>query len=231
MAKNLAGATFIVVGITVLATGCGLSGQTASSSAPKPTAAPKKGPRIAVPSLTTLNPAWIMPNRLPVTAQTQWERINWPIYNTQLAMNQFPAAWHGNDLINTWTLPPKWIPYLLKNEKPAPAFVNGHRDLSRRYDPLTLYITLQGTVFLYPQTVLQSQWPNTLTVGDIPPTTIVAEFVPLKPAVQAGIIPESSGRPASPEQPASSGPVFPIWQKALGMTWEQISQAFYGKKP
>ena len=118
----------------------------------------------------------------------------------------------------------------MKNEKPAPQFVNGHRDLSRRYDPLTLYITLQGTVFLYPQTVLGNQWPMTLTVGAIPPTTIVAEFVPLKTAVEAGIIPESSWRPESPPS-ISLSPVFSIWQKTLGMTATQITQAVYGKNP
>ena len=205
--------------------GCGVNGHVNATSPVSGTGQRPTAKKAAAPSLTTLNPAWIMPNRLPVSTHTKWERINWPMYNTQLAMNQFPAAWHGNDLINTWKLPPKWVPYLMKNEKPAPAFVNGHRDLRRRYDPLTLYITLQGTVFLYPQTVLQSQWPGTLTVGAIPPTTIVAEFVPLKPAVEAGIIPESSN------QPASSGPVFPIWQKTLGMTATQIKQAFYWKKP
>ena len=205
--------------------GCGLSRHPNASSADN-TIAQNKGaaPRnkattVAAPSLATLNPAWIMPNRLPVSAHTKWERINWPLYNTQLAMNQFPASWHGNDLINTWKLPPKWVPYLLKNEKPAPAFVNGHRDLSRRYDPLTLYITLQGTVFLYPQTVLQSQWPGTLTVGGIPPTTIVAEFVPLKPAVLAGIIPESAN------QTKFTG----VWNKILEMTPEQIAQTVSGK--
>ena len=162
-----------------------------------------------------------MPNRLPVSGPTKERARLWPMYNTQLAMNQFPASWRGNDLINTWKLPPKWVPYLMKNEKPAsfnPQSVNGP-------DPLTLYITLQGTVFLYPQALSANQWPLTPTVGAIPPTTIVAGFVPLKPAVEAGIIPENSN------QPASLGAVFPIWEKALGMTGKQIKQAFYGKKP
>ena len=200
-------------------TGCGVNGHVNATSPVSGKGQHQTAKKVAAPSLTTLNPAWIMPNRLPVSAHTKWERINWPIYNTQLAMNQFPASWHGNDLINTWKLPPKWVPYLMKNETPAkPLFVNGP-------DPLTLYITLQGTVFLYPQALSANQWPLTPTVGAIPPTTIVADFVPLKPAVEAGIIPESSN------QPASLGAVFPIWQKALGMTAEQITQAFYGKKP
>lgn len=166
---------------------------------------------------------WVMPNQLPLTAQTKYERLTWPVYNAQLAMNRFPASWHGNNLVNTWRLPPKWAPYLLKNEKPAPEFVNGHRSFSKI--PMTLYITLQGIVFLYPQTVMQSQWPSTLTVGDVPPTTIVAEFVPLKPAVQAGIIPESNGGAQSPGQPWLGGYVPTVWQKALGMTAAQIDKA------
>ena len=145
------------------------------------------------------------------------------MYNTQLAMNQFPASWRGNDLINTWKLPPKWVPYLMKNEKPPshnPQSVNGP-------DPLALYITLQGTVFLYPQEGVSYQWPPTPTVGDVPPTTIVAEFVPLKPAVEAGIIPES----------ANSTNFTGAWNKTLGMTPEQIAQTVYvygkgnGKSP
>lgn len=224
MVKNLAGATLVLIATTLVVAGCGLSGQNTSAPSPS-TRIPvyKKTKKAVSASLATLNPAWIMPNRLPVSAHTKWERINWPIYNTQLAMNQFPASWHGNDLINSWKLPPNWVPYLMKNETPAkPRSVNGP-------DPLTLYITLQGTVFLYPQTISGSQWPGTLTVGDVPPTTIVAEFVPLKLAVEAGIIPESSGSPKSPPQPASGGPVFPIWQKVLGMTAMQISQSIYGK--
>ncbi len=70
----------------------------------------------------------------------------------------------------------------MKNEKPAshnPQSVNGP-------DPLTFYITLQGTVFLYPQEASANLWPLTHTVGAMPPTTIVAEFVPLKPAGRSG---------------------------------------------
>lgn len=169
-----------------------------------------------------------MPNRLPVTAQTTYERINWPIYNNQLAMNQFPTSWHGNDLVNTWKLPPKWAPYLYKNESHTLPFINGHRPNLKKI-PLTLYITLQGTVFLYPQTIMQSQWPVTSTVGDIPPTTIVAEFVPLKAAVRAGIIPVNSAsrnHPTSPASPASSGFVSPTWKNTLGMTTIQIAHAY-----
>lgn len=208
----------LLVGAVTTLTACGLSTTTRSHSTGSTVAAGRDGAAVHLPSIR-----WIMPNRLPLTAPTKYQRLTWPIYNTQLALNEFPASWHGNDLVNTWRLPPKWAPYLLKNEKPAPEFVNGQRSLTKI--PLTLYITLQGTVFLYPQTIMQSQWPSSLTVGDVPPTTIVAEFVPLKPAVQAGIIPESNWRAEAPEQPWLGGDVPTVWQKALGMTSAQIDTA------
>ena len=79
--------------------GCGVNGHRNATPAGKTSAPerktgqhPTEAKKAAAPSLTTLNPAWIMPNRLPVSAHTKWERINWPMYNTQLAMNQFPAS-------------------------------------------------------------------------------------------------------------------------------------------
>lgn len=52
----------------------------------------------------------------------------------------------------------------------------------------TLFITLQGTVFLKHGTAGRG-WPP-LSAADIPPdATLVAEFVPVKKAVEAGIIP------------------------------------------
>lgn len=209
----------LAIGIgAALLTGCGVSEHSAS-----PPTHPLKAQEIKKQGRTTslvgIQPSWVMPNRLPVTAQTKYERINWPIYNNQLSMNQFPKSWylHGGDLVNTWKLPPKWAPYLYKNESHTPPFSPGHH-ANLGTIPLTLYITLQGTVFLYPQTIMQSQWPETLTVGDIPPTTIVAEFVPLKSAVQDGIIPESDRVPWGP----GSGFVPRVWQKALGMSSAQI---------
>lgn len=214
MAINVIGATWVIGIGAALLTGCGVSGQSASPPTHQLKAQRTKKQNSTGPATSILR---VMPNRLPVTAQTKYERINWPIYNNQLAMNQFPTSWHGNDLVNTWKLPPKWAPYLYKNEKPAPQFVDGHRPNLKKI-PLTLYITLQGTVFLYPQTIMQSQWPVTITVGDVPPTTIVAEFVPLKPAVEAGIIPENANQPSYP----GSGFVPRVWQKALGMSSAQI---------
>ncbi|MHB1629402.1 MAG: hypothetical protein ACYCVB_13675 [Bacilli bacterium] len=152
--------------------------------------------------------SWILPNRLPVDAM---QNQLWPLYNTRLAMNQFPAAWHGVDAFKVWKIPPRWSPYALKNEKPAR--LHG-------IDPVTLYITLQGTVFLYPQTLSGTQWPGPNgTPADIPPATVVAEFVPLKAAVRAGIIPESGG------QPWLGGPIPHVWTKSTGMTAAQIIRA------
>lgn len=152
--------------------------------------------------------SWILPNRLPADAM---QNQLWPLYNTRLTMNQFPAAWHGVDAFRAWKLPPRWAPYLLKDEKRA--HIHGA-------DPVTLYITLQGTVFLYPQTLSGTQWPGPDGIpADIPPATVVAEFVPLKAAVQAGIIPESGG------QPWLGGPIPHVWTKSLGMTASQIVRA------
>lgn len=169
-------------------------------------------------TLSALSPKWVMPNALPQTPDTRWERANWPLYNAQLAMNQFPASWHGLDPVNHWRLPPGWVPYLYKTEHQVPPFVDGHRPLVRL--PLTLYITLQGVVFLYPQTIMQSEWPATPTVGNIPPATIVAEFVPLKPAVEAGIIPVMSQPMLQPV--TASGFLPRVWHQALGLSYPQV---------
>jgi hypothetical protein len=71
---------------------------------------------------------------------------------------------------------------LYKNE----SWVRGSHplELNRK----TLFITLQGTVFLK-FGVAGRDWPP-VSATDIPPdATIVAEFVPVRKAVQAGIIP------------------------------------------
>ncbi len=136
--------------------GCGVNGHRNASPAGNTTSQVSRtgkhqtAEKVAAPSLTTLNPAWIMPNRLPMSGPNKERARHWPMYNTQLAMNLFPASWHGNGLISTWKLSPKWGPYLMKNEKIAP--LSAHSSL-----PLTLYITLQGTVFLYPQTLSANQ--------------------------------------------------------------------------
>ena len=139
----------------------------------------------------------------------------WPIYGSA-SLNQFPQTWHGRDPFNQWQLPPEWHPYLLKNEKivhPTPQ--------NAQKVPLTLYITLQGTVFLYPQTYSGTIWlGHNAYIADIPPTTIVAEFVPLKPAVFAGVIPISGDEPSG-----VNGYTDPLWEKTLYMSASQIAQA------
>ncbi|MCL4521026.1 MAG: hypothetical protein M1415_05490 [Firmicutes bacterium] len=159
--------------------------------------------------------AWVVPKQVPPTAV---QSKLWPLYNTALAMNLFPTAWHGIDSFNHWRLPPRWTHDLFKNELHVkPSLPPTHRAL-----PLTLYITLQGTVFLFPQTISGTQWmgPDGY-VADIPPSTIVAEFVPLKPAVRAGIIPESHGQPWG----LNSEFVPKEWRRALGMSTTQIFRA------
>ena len=160
--------------------------------------------------------SWVLPERLSSSPSAP----PWPLYNESLSMNQFPASWHGQDSFNHWRVPPKWMPYIYKHEKWHPTSA---RDVVTKRNgnlPMTLYITLQGTVFLYPQTVTGTQWPGPQgSIADVPPATIVAEFVPLKPAVLAGIIPVSDG------QPATLGYVSKVWQEALHMSASEIEQA------
>jgi hypothetical protein len=168
------------------------------------------------PATIPLSLAWVIPKQVPAT--TVQAKL-WPLYNTALAINQLPTSWHGIDPFDRWRLPPRWAHYLFKNESHVkPSLPPTHQSL-----PLTLYITLQGTVFLFPQTISGTQWlgPDGY-VANIPPSTIVAEFVPLKPAVRAGIIPESHGQPW-----LASGFVPEVWQRALDMSTRQIFRAIH----
>lgn len=114
-------------------------------------------------------------------------------------------------------MPPGWIPYLYKNEKTK--ITSDIRTSLVQKIPLTLYITSQGTVFLYTQTSSGTQWPGPHgDIADIPPTTIVAEFVPLKPAVLAGIIPVSDNEPSGIDGYTAS-----VWEKVLHMSAAQIN--------
>ncbi|OLZ12292.1 hypothetical protein [Sulfobacillus thermosulfidooxidans] len=159
--------------------------------------------------------SWILPSHLPQAALVSHP---WPLY-TQSPLNQFPASWHGQDSFNHWRVPPGWIPYLYKNEKTK--IITDSPAGSAQTVPLTLYITLQGTVFLYPQTFSGTQWPGPHgDIADIPPTTIVAEFVPLKPAVLAGVIPVSDNEPSG-----VNGYVASVWEKVLHMSASQINRA------
>jgi hypothetical protein len=166
---------------------------------------------------TSLNPPltipWILPSHLPQSALASHP---WPLYGSS-SLNQFPASWHGQDSFNHWRVPPGWIPYLYKNEK-TKITSDIQTSLGQKI-PLTLYITLQGTVFLYPQTFSGTQWPGPQgDIADIPPTTIVAEFVPLKPAVLAGIIPVSDNEPSGVDGYTAS-----VWEKVLHMSAAQTN--------
>ena len=86
---------------------------------------------------------------------------------------------------------------------------------------LTLYIILQGTIFLYPQTFSSARWTGSRSdIAGIPPTTIVAEFVSLMPAVLAGIIPVSNNEPSG-----VNGYTASVWEKVLHMSAAQIDHA------
>ena len=164
----------------------------------------------------SLNPslslAWILPSLLPQSALPSHP---WPLYGNS-SLNQFPVSWHGQDSFN-WRPPPRWISYLYKNEKTK--ITSDVQIPPVLKIPLTLYITLQGTVFLYPQTFSGTQWPGPQgDIADIPPTTIVAEFVPLKPAVLAGIIPVSDNEPSGVDGYTAS-----VWEKVLHMSAAQTN--------
>ncbi len=65
-------------------------------------------------------------------------------------------------MYTNWHLPPKWAPYLYKNEH----WVNQPGQPVKLKNP-TLFITLQGTVFLKTGTAGRD-WPP-LSALDIPP--------------------------------------------------------------
>jgi hypothetical protein len=105
---------------------------------------------------------------------------------------------------NHWTLPAAWVPYLQSSQKPILPYFTSKRGF--------LFITLQGTVYLY-STLSQSGWPIH-PFADIPPdATIVAEYVPLSPAVKEGIVPVYNG------QPFTSGMTLPpIWKQVTHLS-------------
>jgi hypothetical protein len=132
-------------------------------------------------------------------------------YNGDLSINS--GVYGPNYTYENWHLPPKWAPYVFKNE----SWVRGSHplELNRK----TLFITLQGTVYLK-FGVAGRDWPPQ-SAADIPPdATIVAEFVPVRKAVQAGIIPVFHSLP-------QVDVVDPIVLKALGMTKEEY-QTYIG---
>ena len=133
--------------------------------------------------------SWILPSKHP-------GRL-WPIYNENLSINYIKGR---PPLFNHWKVPVKWKPYIWA----APYKEDGRHRF--------LFITLQGTVFLYPF-VAQSGWPIGPFANIPPSATIVAEYVPLKPAVEAGILPVYNGEVFL----ATGIPMPPVWLKALGI--------------
>lgn len=140
------------------------------------------------PSTFTTSNSTALPTGSP------WPQVDWILTDTLMVQKKWVTEYNDTLSINLgvygekfmyadWHLPPKWAPYLYKNEH----WVNQAGQPVRLNNP-TLFITLQGTVFLKTGTAGR-YWPP-LSATDIPPdATIVAEFVPLKPAVKAGIIP------------------------------------------
>ncbi len=132
------------------------------------------------------------------TAASPWPDANWVLTDALMKQEQWVTLYNPNLAINQgvygqqydyehWQIPSKWTPYLYKNEK----WTDTH---PQELNHATLFITLQGTVFLK-QGAAGRDWPP-ISATDIPPdATIVAEFVPVKKAVEAGIIPVYHSQP------------------------------------
>jgi len=152
--------------------------------------------------------------------ENPWPTVDWVLtdelmkqkhwlteYNAELSINH----WLSGDKYSytDWHLPPKWVPYLYKNQHWVKK-----QGYPMELNDKTLFITLQGTVFLKWGTAGRD-WPP-LSAADIPPDAVlVAEFVPLKKAVKNGIIPVYQSQPF----PDGSPPA-PLL-KILGMTQSQ----------
>ncbi|MEG6566942.1 hypothetical protein V6B95_08205 [Thermoanaerobacterium saccharolyticum] len=137
--------------------------------------------------------------------------------NSAFDMSQIPVV--GSDIyghvwedmgtksnsFTSWKMPKVWQKYIYsERDKTDPVSIsNGANDKF-------LYITLQGVVFLYlpPD---GRYWPSIPMFGDIPPgSVIIAQHVPLKTAVEAGIIPVYHGQAFT-----KSYPLPKEWQDAL----------------
>jgi hypothetical protein len=154
---------------------------------------------------------WVLTDELMKMNKTKWLTE----YNDDLPMNR--GVYGPNYTYENWHLPPKWAPYLYKNE----SWVQGKHplELNRK----TLFITLQGTVYLK-FGVAGRDWPP-LSAADIPPdATIVAEFVPVRKAVQAGIIPVFHSQP-------QVDVVNEFVLKALGMTEQEYRTCIGSPRP
>lgn len=120
------------------------------------------------PSITWPSMQWVMLNKVP-----EYYNRFLPIYSN-IKLNSEPFSNPSSYNVNDWHIPSRWKPYLYKNVKGAESKV--------------LCITLQGTVFLKPGLAGRDWEP--IAMADIPnDAQILAECVPLKPAVEAGIVP------------------------------------------
>lgn len=161
--------------------GCGTSGQSPRPNAGRGTAA----------FLPPEHGNWTMPSTVPAAYQHAFPEESPSPLN-------IPSPGYT---FSTWVLPAKWAQYLYKSEPLRP--------ISER-QPQTLFITLQGTVFSYRGTAGR-YWP-VVSYDDIPPGAIIlAEFVPLLPAVKDGVVPVY-------RLPIVGGLPLPrVWQRVLGL--------------
>ncbi|MGB9809518.1 MAG: hypothetical protein ACPLSA_05695 [Caldanaerobacter sp.] len=104
-----------------------------------------------------------------------------PVYGTDIYGGIWRDYGTNSTSFDDWKLPKVWQKYIYS--------VNNNASNDK-----ILYITLQGVVFLYfpPD---GRYWPPVPMFGDIPPgSVIVAQHVPIKPAVESGIIPVYHGQ-------------------------------------
>ncbi|EMT38552.1 hypothetical protein SAMN04244560_01538 [Thermoanaerobacter thermohydrosulfuricus] len=112
-----------------------------------------------------------------------------PVYGSDI----YGGIWKDYDVdsasFDDWKLPKVWQKYIYsQDDKTDPTSINN--DSNDNF----LYITLQGVVFLYSPPDGR-YWPPVPMFGDIPPgSVIVAQHVPIKPAVESGIIPVYHGQ-------------------------------------
>lgn len=112
-----------------------------------------------------------------------------PVYGSDIYGGIWRDYCVDSVLFDDWKLPKVWQKYIYsQDDKTDPTSINN--DSKDKF----LYITLQGVVFLYfpPD---GRYWPPVPMFGDIPPSSvIVAQHVPIKPAVESGIIPVYHGQ-------------------------------------